>query len=266
MTGIEPPPEFTVSPLVHNTATGVAALVWLTVAGWALWLARRHRTATPLVIMLGGALTVGYEPVVDVLGKCYLPENYQWTLFEVLDRGMPVYAVLVYSAFFGGFALSAWNHLRGGGAPGGLWRKYGVAMLVNTFLFETPAVSVFHVYTYYGDQPFDLWGFPLWWPFVNTVGPLAAGALVYGLTEVGGLRGGRLLVVATLLIPMTDGAANGAAAYPTWLALNSAVPAWLTWCAGALTVALACLIMHGVVSGLGRLAAARRPAVAVAAP
>ena len=116
---VELPPPFTVSPIVHNTATAAAALVWLGVAAWAVWLARRHRTPVPLVIMAGGALTVGYEPVVDVLGKCYLPESYQWTLFEVLDRGMPVYAIFVYSAFFGGFALSSWNHLARGGAPAG---------------------------------------------------------------------------------------------------------------------------------------------------
>jgi hypothetical protein len=110
---------------------------------------------------------------------------------------MPGYAVLVYVAFFGGFAMMSWNHLRSGKPAGGLWRKYAAAILINIFLFETPAVSIFHIYTYYGHQPFDFWGFPLWWPFVNTLGPITAGALVHvlgTLSEIGGphvVRGDR---------------------------------------------------------------------------
>ncbi|HEY1971207.1 MAG TPA: hypothetical protein VGH89_24850 [Pseudonocardia sp.] len=251
---LEPVPDLTVSPAVHIAATLAAGLVWLGVLIFASVQARRHRSPIPLLFLLGGALTVGFEPIVDTLGKCYLPRNYQWTMFTVLDRPMPVYAVLVYSAFFGGFALMAWSHLRRGGAPSELWRKYALAIAINTFLFETPAVPIFHVYTYYGNQPFDFWGFPLWWPFVNTAGPLVAGALVYVLQTHLELPAKRLLPLAVLLVPMGDGFSNAASAYPTWLALNSAVPAALTWGAGALTIGLATLIVHGMIRGLTRIA------------
>src|SRR6516165_2401095 len=174
--GIESPPNFTTSAGVHNGFTAVAAVVLLGVIFWAVRVARREHTAIPFFFLLGGALTVGYEPVVDVLGKCFLPKDYQWTLFTVLDRSMPVYAIFVYAAFFGGFAIMAWNHLNTGGSPWGLWKWYAGAILINTFLFESLAVSIFSVYTYYGHQPCNFWGFPLWWPFVNTAGPILAGA------------------------------------------------------------------------------------------
>jgi hypothetical protein len=250
MLALEPVPHFTASQALHNTATAAAAAVLLGVIVVAYRLARRHHSPVPFFFLLGGALTVGYEPVVDTLGKCYLPSDYQWTMFTVLDRPMPVYAVLVYTAFFGGFAIMSWNHLTTGGPAAGLWKKFAAAILVNTFLFETPAVSIFRVYTYYGHQPFDFWGFPLWWPFVNTAGPIAAGALIYVLGSHLKLKGRALFGLSMILIPMTDGAVNGAAAYPTWMALNSDVPAWITWCAGAITIGLAVLIMRGVIGGL----------------
>ena len=248
--GIESPPNFTTSAGVHNGFTAVAAVVLLGVIVWAVRVARREHTAIPFFFLLGGALTVGYEPIVDVLGKCFLPKDYQWTLFTVLDRGMPVYAIFVYVAFVGGFAIMAWDHLNTGGSPSGLWKWYAGAILINTFLFESLAVSIFSVYTYYGHQPFNFWGFPLWWPFVNTAGPILAGALVYAARRHGKLRGRTLAAISVLVVPMTDGAVNAAAAYPTWLALNSDVPPWITWCAGAITIGLAILIMRGVIGAL----------------
>ena len=250
---VESAPDMTVTATVHNAATAAAAIVLLGVVVYAIRAARRHHSLVPLACLLGGALTVGYEPLVDVLGMCRLPANYQWTLFTVLDRPMPVYAILVYCAFFGGFAIVSWNHLKSGGSAQGLWRKYVIAILINTFLFETPAVSIFSVYTYYGKQPLDFWGFPLWWPFVNTAGPLIAGAIIYVLASRFNVAPRMLLGLAVIAVPMMNGAVNGAAAYPTWLALNSDVPTWLAWIAGAVTIGLAILIMRGaigVVSGL----------------
>lgn len=260
--GVEPHPDFTVTAGVHNGFTAVAAVVLLGVVVWAVRVSRQHHTPIPFFFLLGGALTVGFEPIVDLLGKCYLPTDYQWTLFTVLDRPMPVYAILVYAAFFGGFAIMAWNHLTTGGSPEGLWKWYGAAILINTFFFETLTVSVFDVYTYYGHQPFDFWGFPLWWPFVNTTGPIAAGALIYVAGKHLTLSARALATIAVLVVPMTDGAVNAAAAYPTWLALNSDVPPWVTWCAGALTIGLAILIMRSIIGTLNTIRArtAHKPA------
>lgn len=238
---------------MHNVGTAVAAVVLLGVVVYAVRVARRHHSLVPFAFLLGGALTVGYEPVVDVLGMCYLPKDYQWTLFSVLGRDMPVYTILVYCAFFGGFATVAWNHLKSGGPPRGLWRKYIAAILINTFAFETPAVAVFSVYTYYGKQPFNFWGFPLWWAFINTAGPLIAGALIYLLGNRFNVGSRILLALGVIAVPMMDGAVNASAAYPTWLALNSDVPTWVAWIAGAVTVGLTILIMAGAIRTVQRL-------------
>jgi hypothetical protein len=94
-----------------------------------------------------------------------------------------------------------------------------------------------HTYSYYGHQPFDIWGFPLWWGFVNPVMPMVAGAMIYAVRRH--LRGLQLLAVIPL-IPMADGLANGATAWPTWVALNQHdVSYFWTYLASLVTLGLA---------------------------
>lgn len=246
---LEPVPDLTVSSDLHLVATLIAIAVWLGVVVTAVRLGRRHGTLLPLLMLAGGAITYGFEPIVDTLGKCWLPEDEQWTLFTAFNRDMPVYGVFVYSAFFGGFSLMSWSHLKSGGAPSGLWRLFAVAIFINAMLFESPAVWA-NIYTYYGDQPWDLWGFPLWWPFVNTAGPLAAGALAYVLDERVRLDRRRLLAVAFVSEPVFDGMSNGFSGMPTWIALNADTPTALVWVAGTTTMLLGCLFVFATVRAL----------------
>ncbi len=60
-----------------------------------------------------------------------------------------------------------------------LFRLWALDCVVDIAL-ETPGILA-GTYLYYGKQPFDLWGFPIWWGFVNPVMPMVAGALIYKL-------------------------------------------------------------------------------------
>jgi hypothetical protein len=239
----------TVSADKNLLATLIAGAVWLGVLAWAWQLSRRYRSLVPLVLLAGGAITYGYEPLVDNLGKCWLPEEHQWTLFSAFGRDMPLYGVFVYSAFFGGFALMSWSHLKRGGAPSGLWRTFAIAMFINAFLFESPAIWA-DFYTYYGNQPFNPWGFPLWWPFVNCAGPIALGALLYVLDERARVDRGWLYGTAFLGQPIFDGVSNGGAGLPTWAALNSDVSTGIVWIAGTVTILLGCLFVFATIKAL----------------
>jgi hypothetical protein len=251
-THLAPVPNMTVSSGLHLFAEAITFAVLLGVLASAISLARRYRTAVPLLMMLGGALTYGYEPIVDTLGKCYLPATHQWTLFTELGRHMPVYGLFVYSAFFGGFSMMSWSYLKHGSTPSGLWKLYAAAIFINTFLFESPAIWA-HIYRYYGEQPFNLWGFPLWWPFVNTAGPIAGGALAYVLGEHARIDRRIVLTFAVVSEPLFDGLANGAAGGPTWMAMNSGMPAVVIWLVGVLTIAIGCLIVGTTIWGLSLL-------------
>jgi hypothetical protein len=89
---------------------------------------------------------------------------------------------------------------------------------------------------------------------------------VYVLQSHLRLRPRHLLPLAVLLVPVTDGLSNAASAYPTWLAMNADIPVWLVWAAGALTITLATLEIHGTVSLLKRLPKVDRAGAGSAVP
>ncbi len=66
--------------------------------------------------------------------------------------------------------------------------------------------------------------------------PMTAGALIYRMRQH--LPGWRLALVVAF-IPMSDGIANGAAAWPVWTALNLDASLWVTHFAWLVTLGLA---------------------------
>ena len=97
-----------------------------------------------------------------------------------------------------------------------------------------------NVYTYYGSQPFNPWGLPLWWAPVNATMPVVAGYLVYRIAPH--LQGWKTLAVVALL-PMADGIANAATAWPVWATLNTNLGMAATYPAAILTFGLAAMLV-----------------------
>lgn len=187
-----------------------------------------------LYCVIGGAIAMTYEPIVDVLGQVYLKEEGAIGTVTILDRTMPLYIFWVYAWYVGGLGYIAYRLFDAGIGARALFALWGLDFVINIFL-ETPGI-VAGVYLYYGDQPFDIWGFPLWWGFVNPLMPMIAGALIYKLRPY--LTGWRLAAVIPI-IPMADGVANGAAGWPMFIALNQNDPSYVwTYLAGFATLGL----------------------------
>jgi hypothetical protein len=186
--------------------------------------------------LLGGFIAVLWEPIVDVLGQCWLPSRGQhWEAFTLLNRHVPLMMPFVYSWFVGGQAYLFYRLFQRGIDRRRLFGLWGVVFLVNIGL-ETPGIAT-NVYTYYGHQPFDLWGFPLWWGFVNPLMPMIAAAMIYKLKPY--LSGAALAAATIMIIPGADGVANAFAAWPTIAALNMDVGYAGTWIGALLTLGLA---------------------------
>ena len=156
------------------------------------------------------------EPVVDVLGLVYLKEEGALGTFTILDRTMPLYICFVYPWYVGGLGYLAYRIFQHGVTMKDLFGIWAVDAVIDVFL-ESPGILA-GTYLYYGHQPFDIWGFPLWWGFVNPVMPMLAGALIYQLRPH--LDKPWKLPAVIPFIPMADGIANGATAWPMWAALN----------------------------------------------
>ena len=205
---------------------------------WRIW--KKERSPIPALCMVGAAFAMFMEPIVDVLGQVWFPREGQWVLFETWGRPIPWF-IVVYIWYVGGQSLITFRQLERGAAARHIWKLYGLFFVANV-ICETPGLYM-DLYAYYGHQPLNFFRLPLWWPAVNAAMPILAGSLIFLLKPY--MTGWRILGVIPL-IPAADGAANIAAAWPTWNALNTQLPAAVVWAAGCLTVALASLLIHVV--------------------
>lgn len=203
---------------------------------WRIW--QKERSPIPALCMVGGAFAMFMEPIVDVLGQVWFPREGQWVLFETWGRPIPWF-IIVYIWYVGGQAVITFRSLERGALSRDIWKLYGLFFVAN-LICETPGLYM-DLYTYYGHQPLNFFRLPLWWPVINSMMPILAGTLIWLLRPY--MTGWRVLGVIPL-VPAADGAANIAAAWPTWSALNTQLPAAVVWAAGCLTVALASLLIH----------------------
>jgi hypothetical protein len=194
---------------------------------------RRTGSAVGFLLLLAGAATVINEPVVDVLGLCWFAKQGSIGLFSAWGVTIPAFMLPVYCWYVGGQSLYAYGAMQEGITANRLYRLYGIFALVNVAL-ELPGLNM-GIYAYYGKQPFEVLGFPLWWPICNALMPIVMAALVHVLLPL--LRGmNRLLII--LLGPMAAGMTNGAIGIPVWVALNSSAPAWVGYCAALVSLVL----------------------------
>jgi hypothetical protein len=221
----------------------------------------RGKGPVMLWCLIGGFFACLWEPIVDVLGQCWLPSRGQhWEAFTLLDRHIPLMIPFVYSWFVGGQAYLYYRVFQKGVTRRRLFELWGVVFLVNIAL-ETPGVAA-HVYTYYGKQPFNLWGWPMWWGFVNPLMPMIAAALIYKVAPHIEKQAGKwaLAVAVIMIVPGSDGVANAFGAWPVIAALNTDVGYVGSWIAGVVCLGLCAFTVYMI--GL----AVARPATAVATP
>ncbi len=234
---IPQPPVDAVMPKTAETIFNVFIFIPLGVA-LALALRKLVKGQGPLLLycILGGALAASFEPVVDVLGLVFLKERGALGTFTILDRTMPLYICFVYPWYVGGLGYLAYKLFKRGVTMRDLLLLWAADFLVDVVL-ESPGILA-GTYLYYGHQPFNIWGFPLWWGFVNPVMPMVAGALIFHIHPH--LNAPWKLPAVIACIPMADGIANGATAWPMWAALNQADVSYVwTYLASFVTLGLA---------------------------
>jgi hypothetical protein len=234
---IPQPPVDAVMPKTAETIFNIFIFIPLGIAS-ALALRKLFKGQGPLLLycILGGALAASFEPVVDVLGLVFLKERGALGTFTILDRTMPLYICFVYPWYVGGLGYLAYKLFKRGVTMRDLFLLWASDFVVDIFL-ESPGILA-GTYLYYGHQPFNLWGFPLWWGFVNPVMPMVAGALIFHIRPH--LNTAWKLLAVIPCVPMADGIANGATAGPMWAALNQADVSYVwTYLASFVTLGLA---------------------------
>ncbi len=255
----QPPSGLEMNAVGQTIFTIGVTIPWVVAIVLAIRYWRRQGSPIALLFLVGGTICILFEPIVDVLGMCFFPRTNQWVGVETFGRPIPMFMYPVYSWFVGGQAFLFWYLLRRGLTRGQLWKLWLGLMAVNVVL-ETPGLLM-DVYTYYGAQPFNPWGLPLWWPPVNSTMPIVAGYTVYRMTPH--LTGWKLLAVIPM-VPMADGMANAAIAWPVWTTLNTNLGMVATYPAAVLVFGLAALAIWIMGSGLPASAPAAEPEAAPA--
>lgn len=201
--------------------------------------------------LIGGLAASLFEPFVDVMGLVYLTENGAIGTFTFLGRTMPLFVPLMYPWYIGGFAYLTCRRFERGITTKGVFQLWGTFILGN-FLLEAPGLFT-DVYNYYGNQPFNLWGHPMWWGAANAFTALVAGAFVYGVRPYLGCGWGLAGVIP--LIFVSEGLSNGGTGWPMYVTLNGDLGYGYTYASALVTVGLIAFLVW-VIS----LVATRAPA------
>ncbi|WP_235676974.1 hypothetical protein [Mycolicibacterium porcinum] len=178
---------------VLTAGLALATMVWLVV----LW--RRERAAWPFFVAASGALACLMEPLFDHLYGLWFRVEGQWHLYTTFGSHQPIWVPLAYLAFYGGATVIVARTLARRPTMRTVWQLYGfiVAMAIAA---EMTYVSILHVYDYQVDQPFVLFGYPIFLGFTNAMSALVSGIIVFRLApKLSGF--GHLYLVP--MVPMT---------------------------------------------------------------
>jgi hypothetical protein len=232
------PPELIDRAVPEGTHTVLVAVNALVLGGCLMWgLLQWWRTRTPLFLVLLGAgfiAAIVVEPYLDAHGHIWFYKAA--TVVTVTGRPVLLWWFLTYSFFIAGTTWVFYRIFRDGRTRRHYWRAFGWFCVINAAI-EVPFAAIVHsVYNYYGPQPLNLGGWPLWWMFVNCGGALGA-AVLWGLRAQ--FRGVRVLL-ALLVVPSCFFAWEVLTSWPMWFAFDN------SWASGYAITYPAVIVTIGI--------------------
>jgi hypothetical protein len=197
-----------------TTLYGIGALIFILLA---LYLAWRERSALPVLMILGAALTIYLEPVVDVLGNAVHPQIGQFNLLTTNGHPVPWAVLIGYLWYFAAPPLLAYRVLQQQIMTRRLiWGAFASVVTGAALVEQIPLH--FGVWVYYGEQLPKIGYMPIWWIFANTAAVLVPFILLYKLfPTLAGLR--QLLVIP--LMPCGAFMGHAAAGWPMYNLLGT---------------------------------------------
>lgn len=247
----EPPPDMqasTADPTAEWIFTAANAAIFIGGTIYAIRHSLRARTLIPVLCMLGGALCIFTEPMVDSHLQVWWSHHAQPDTFSAWGRHIPMMVIAIVGWYFGLGTYVRWAFLQKYGTRFNVWLVY--ACEVGAAVLLEPAAIQMNLWHYYGEQGLRLFGYPVWWPCVGGACGVVAGTLVYKLTPY--LTGIRVLLAAPL-IPMGTVAVYWAAGLPMFNALNrEPASTWISYAAAFTSIGLALLIVWICTIATGR--------------
>jgi hypothetical protein len=161
-----PPYHLELNTTMQTIATVVLWAGTIALLAYAYRLARQERSFFPLLLVLAVATGSLIEPLYDIAYHLFWLDNgRQWTLFTAFGLPQPVWVMPAYVMVFGLPALLLYRRLMAG-APVSLAYAFALVLSFTTAVFEIIAINI-DLYTYYGEAPVRLFGYPLWIGFME---------------------------------------------------------------------------------------------------
>lgn len=240
--GTVPPAPTDVGPPEgwHSLVLWGSAVALAIAAGFGVRELVKDRSPALLAMLVGGGLCIILEPFWDVLGLVYFHHEGVPTTVTVIGRTMPMWTFLAYH-IYAGLTCYVFYRLFRSQPTLSEFRRTVLMMFALNLAIEVPIVAT-GVYEYYGPQPFNLTGFPLWWLFANAGGMLS-GAILATLER----RHGRWSTLsAVVIVPSAFGTWEIFAGWPTFAALSAGTSHLVTYPAAIATIAISVTLMLAV--------------------
>ncbi|RQR22044.1 hypothetical protein DIE23_37420 [Burkholderia sp. Bp9143] len=232
-----------VMPPIYHWVLIASFAMLLGVSIWILKEVQRTRSAIPALIVVGAAVASLTECLWDIQGAIWYPQFGHTPLYRIFNISVPLWDLPGYACYLGGQGYWFYRRLRKGMTTSTFWRFYVFCWLTDIAL-EVPVLQL-GIYVYYGPQPFNFLGLPLWQAMGNSLIPIFIGSAIYSWREM--LTGVKVLLVIPLVITSLVFALTGVG-WPVWLAMNSGGGYAATYPAAAIAMALSLLLAY-MVSG-----------------
>lgn len=229
------PPEGWHTVVLWGSAVGLAVLIAFGIRQLIV-----RRSPVLLAATIGGGLCIILEPFWDVLGLGLFYSNGVPTSVSIAGRTLPLWQFFAYFAY-AGLTCYFFYWVSMTGLTARRVRNAVLGTFALNLAIELP-ITAMGVYEYFGPQPFNPTGFPLWWLFTNAGGMLS-GLVIAELVRRKGQWAG---IAAVLIVPSAFGGWEMMTGWPIYAALSSGKGLWVTYPAAVLTAALSLALMRGV--------------------
>ncbi len=214
------PPIYGIPAHISHWATALAGLGALGSLLYCGRAALARRSALPLYLFVGGALTGWIEPFIDTMGHAIFAQQDRIAWTSSFGRHIPAYIGLTLMFYVAPAYLALLTVFQRGIAPRAFALLCG-GIVAATFLFEFVPLH-YDLWRYYGPQGLQLGQMPLWWGFVNAQGLVGTAVVVHLLRKQLPERSLALLVP---LLPAVFLGVHTAGAVFGYLAINSTTSA-----------------------------------------
>ena len=155
------PVDMTVNSTNHLIFTIIIAVPTVIVVVLAVRAMVRDRNFLWPVLLLGGVIGILVEPILDYMGGVWWPKQGSLQAFTALGVNIPWFVVLVYPWILGWEAYYSYRVFSEGATRRRLWNLVGLCSLIDIAI-ETIGIRGLGAYAYFGTQPLNPWGLPLW--------------------------------------------------------------------------------------------------------